>query len=217
VVIADRAALLARLQQVVGPLEGTRFAFREHEGYVEAICPWGNRLHCYEPGTRFDAMLLGIPYVEFEVGAGTAEGIARFYRDVLSTSARTEEDNRGRLAKVDVGAGQELVFREADAPQPAFDGHHVAIYLADFSGPYQRLLHRGLITEESDQHQYRFQDIVDPGDGKVLFTVEHEVRSMRHPMYARPLVNRNPAQSNRSYAPGYEALSWSLPVGGRAG
>jgi hypothetical protein len=40
---------------------------------------------------------------------------------------------------------------------------------------------------------------------------------MRHPMYARPLVNRNPAQSNRSYAPGYEALSWSLPVGGRPG
>jgi len=47
----------------------------------------------------------------------------------------------------------------------------------------------------------------------VLFAVEHEVRSMRHPMYARPLVNRNPMLSNRSYAPGYEDQSWSLPVG----
>ena len=49
--------------------------------------------------------------------------------------------------------------------------------------------------------------------GKVLFTVEHEVRSMRHPLYARPLVNRNPEQTNRLYAPGHEELSWSLPLG----
>jgi hypothetical protein len=111
-----------------------------------------------------------------------------------------------------VGAGQHLVFRETDAPAPAFDGHHIAVYLADFSGPYRRLVERGLITEESDQHQYRFQDIVEPRSGKVLFTIEHEVRSMRHPLYARPLVNRNPDQSNRSYAPGYEELSWSLPA-----
>jgi hypothetical protein len=50
-------------------------------------------------------------------------------------------------------------------------------------------------------------------DGRVLFTVEHEMRSMRHPLYARPLVNRNPEQTNRAYAPGYEELSWSLPLG----
>jgi hypothetical protein len=29
--------------------------------------------------------------------------------------------------------------------------------------------------------------------GKRLFTVEHEVRSATHPMFMRPLVNRNPA------------------------
>jgi hypothetical protein len=106
------------------------------------------------------------------------------------------------------------VFRETDAAAPAFDGHHIAIYLADFSGPHRRLLEKGLITEESDQHQYRFEDIVDVDSGKVLFTIEHEVRSMRHPLYARPLVNRNPVQTNRLYAPGHEDLSWSLPVDG---
>ena len=50
--------------------------------------------------------------------------------------------------------------------------------------------------------------------GKVLFAIEHEVRSMRHPLYARPQVNRNPDQTNRSFAPGYEELSWSLPANG---
>ena len=78
--------------------------------------------------------------------------------------------------------------------------------------PYRRLLERGLVTEESDQHQYRFEDIIDLESGRVLFTIEHEVRSMRHPLYARPLVNRNPEQTNRLYAPGHEELSWSLPV-----
>jgi hypothetical protein len=76
------------------------------------------------------------------------------------------------------------------------------------------LLERGLITEESDQHQYRFLDIVDLQTGKPLFRVEHEVRSMRHPLYARPLVNRNPAQNNMRFAPGHEELSWSMPHSG---
>jgi hypothetical protein len=32
------------------------------------------------------------------------------------------------------------------------------------------------------------------------------VRSMRHPLYARPLVNRNPAISNVAYVPGQESF-----------
>jgi catechol 2,3-dioxygenase-like lactoylglutathione lyase family enzyme len=208
----DREALLRRLDAVRKPLEVSRFAFTEHNAYVEAICPWGNRIRCYVPDKRFGQMMLGMPYVEFEVPSGTSEGIARFYREVLRTLATTAEDGQGRHTRVSVGAGQHLVFRETDAPPPAFDGHHIAIYLADFSGPYRRLLEKGLITEESDQHQYRFQDIVDLASGKVLFTAEHEVRSMRHPLYARPLVSRNPEQTNRVYAPGHEELSWSLPA-----
>ena len=44
----------------------------------------------------------------------------------------------------------------------AYDGHHIAVYVADFSGPHDRLAERGLISEESDQYQYRFQAIFDP-------------------------------------------------------
>jgi len=213
-VIPDRQSLLRRLAGVQKQLEGTRFSFSERNDFVEVTCPWGNRMRCFEPGARFGQMMLGMPYVELEVPRATADGIARFYREVLATPAQAGDDGEGRFARASVGAGQHLVFRETDAQAPTFDGHHVAIYLADFSGPYRRLLERGLISEESDQHQYRFEDIVNPRTGKVLFKVEHEVRSMRHPMYARPLVNRNPAQTNRLYAPGYEALSWSQPIAG---
>jgi len=36
----------------------------------------------------------------------------------------------------------------------------------------------------------------------MLHTIEHEVRNMKHPLYLRPLVNRNPSQSIIGYAPG---------------
>ena len=49
-----------------------------------------------------------------------------------------------------------------------------------------------------------------PDNGKLLFKIEHEVRSLTHPLYARPLVNRNPAQNNREYAPGHDAMTWGM-------
>ncbi len=50
-------------------------------------------------------------------------------------------------------------------------------------------------------------------NGKHLYTIAHEVRSMTHPLYARPLVNRNPVQTNRNYRPGYDVGQWAAPHG----
>ena len=66
------------------------------------------------------------------------------------------------------------------------------IYVVNFSGPHKRLGERGLVNREDNQYQYRFRDIIDLDTGKHLFTIEHEVRSLTHPMCLRPLVNRNP-------------------------
>jgi hypothetical protein len=120
------------------------------------------------------------------------------------------DDAGGRRARVMVGAMQYFIFRETDAPGSAFDGHHVQIDVADFSGPHRRLKELGLVTEESNQHQYRFKDIIDLETRRVLFTIEHEVRSMQHPMYARPLVNRDPAQTAMNYRPGRDSMAWSM-------
>ena len=212
-VIPDRLALLQRLALVREQLSSTRFTYAAHADHVAVTCPWGNRFRCFEPGARFGRMILGIPYVQFDVPKGTADGIVRFYKQIVGTMAGRADVDGAAAAKAMVGADQTLVYRETDTAQPSFDGHHVAIYIADFSGPYKRLGERGLVSQEDDQHQYRFKDIIDPENGRVLFTMEHEVRSMRHPLFARPLVNRNPVQTNRVYAPGHEDLSWSMPAG----
>ena len=209
-VIPGRKALLDRLAAVAPKLADTAFSFREHNDHVEATCPWGNRMRCYEPDAeRFGRIALGIPYVEFDVPVGTAKAIAAFYPEVMDIPASFGNGD-GNVARVKVGKDQYLQFRETDTPQPDFDGHHIQIYITNFSGPYQRLLKRGLVSQEDNQYQYRFKDIVDLESGKLLFTVEHEVRSATHPMYLRALVNRDPTQTNRNYAHGHDELPWTM-------
>ena len=205
IVVPDREALLMRLTRLRKRLDGTSFDFKEHDSFVETTCPWGNRIRCHAPSERFNPITLGIAYVEFDVPVGAAEGISRFYRRVLAAPADVAQDSGCSYAHVPVGIGQHFIFRETDRALPPYDGHHVQVYVADFSGPHRLLQEKGLVFEESDQHQYRFRDIVDPETGKVLFTIEHEVRSMKHPLYMRPLVNRNPPQSNMNYIPGHDA------------
>ncbi len=211
IVISGRDALLDRLASVAKKLDGTAFSFSERNDHVEATCPWGNRVRCYEPdAARFGRITLGIPYVEFEVPAGTAKGICAFYPEIMRMPAELKNGD-GAVVRAKVGKDQYLQFRESDRPQGEYDGHHVQIYITDFSGPYRLLSERGLVSQEDNQYQYRFRDIVDPADGRPLFTVEHEVRSATHPMYLRPLVNRNPAQTNRTYAAGHE--QWAFAMG----
>ena len=213
-VIPGRAALLKRLAEVAPMLSGTCFAYEARNDHVSVTCPWGNTIRVYEPSPRFGKMALGMPYVELNVPTGTAAGIVRFYKEDMATPAKVVGDAGSVCAHVMVGQGQELIYRETDVAQPPYDGHHIAIYISDFSGPHKKLLAKGLVSEESDQYQYRFKELVDPETGKHLFTIEHEVRSMTHPLYARPLVNRNPAQTNRSFAPGHEDAAFALPAMG---
>ena len=210
-VIEGRAALLERLASVAKKLEGTAFAFAEHNDYVEAICPWGNRAALLRAGRR------------------TVSGASRSAFPMSSSTCRSEPRRRSApsiprswacrpncttatapRAVVNTGHGQQLRFRETDRPQGEYDGHHVQIYVTNFSGPHRRLAERNLIYSEDNPYQYRFRDIVDLASGKHLFTVEHEVRSATHPMFMRPMVNRNPAQTNRNYAHGHDQWLWAM-------
>ena len=207
-------ALAARLRAVKGQLSSTKFAFKRNGNknwkWIDVTCPWGNRFRCHEPDEQYGRTMLGLPYVEFDVPTGAAPGIARFYHEIFAAPTSVDD----RVAHVQAGIGQSMRFRETNAALPDFDEHHIQIYIADFSGPYNRLLERGLVSQEDNQHQYRFRDIVDPDSGGALFTIEHEVRSMTHPLYARPMLNRNPDQTNNRFAPGHETVSWAEPYPG---
>src|SRR5262249_20167388 len=160
-VMPDLNALMKRLRDAASLLSDTQFGFRELEKCVEATCPWGNRFRCHAPSPEWGETQLGIAYVEFTVPAGTATRIGRFYREILGASANVFIRDGSVTAWVGAGGHQSLIFRETAESMPAYDGHHVQIYIADFSGPYRRLLERNLITRDLDPHEWRFRDIVD--------------------------------------------------------
>jgi hypothetical protein len=207
IVMPDLNALKTRLESVAAGLKGTSFEYSVQPDHVAVTSPWGNHYRCYESRPDFGEMSLGIPYVEFHVAPGAMQGILRFYQTVFHAPAAVETDAEGTLGRVKIGRQQSLVFRETKKQLAPYDGHHIAIYVANFSAPYGYLKSRGLISEDVRNHQFRFKDIVDPDDGSGKFVLEHEVRSLKHPMYARPFVNRDAAQTQRAYRRGWDAFT----------
>lgn len=205
-VVPDLDLLQGRLKGIEERLKTTRFGWTAGGDHLEITCPWGNRFQCYSPGPRFGDMALGMPYVEFHVKKGAARGIARFYGEAMKAPATIDSENGLPAACVAIGRQQWLRFQETADKVPPYDGHHIAVYVANFSGPYGFLKRRDLIMEDVRNHQFRFKDVVDPESGERLFEIEHEVRSLRHPMYHRFFVNRDPTQTQRSYNRGRDAL-----------
>lgn len=203
-VVPDLDEVEESLEMVAPRLEGTKFTYKRKKKSIETTCPWGNQFRVHEPAKEYGNITIGMPYVELHAPAGSAEGIARFYEEIMGAKASVGKRNGKPCASVVTGSKQYMHFVETKSAQPDYDGHHVAIYIADFDGPYRKLLDRGLVTMESDDHEWRFIDIIDLDGNDVLFKIEHEVRSATHPLFARPLVNRNPAQSNRGYRRGQD-------------
>ena len=207
IVVPDLEALRSRLDEVKPRLQGTQFKWENDDKHVAVTCPWGNQLRCHAPGPDFGDMTLGVPYVEFNVPPKTAWRIGRFYEEIMGAPSCMVECRNMPASKIRIGGNQLcFIFRETNDPIPAYDGHHVAIYISDFSTPYKKLLDRGLISMESHEYEWRFIKIVDLDTNEPIFEIEHEVRSMTNPLYMRPLVNRNAGQTQRGYQRGRDTF-----------
>ncbi len=189
-VVPDLDRLRERLPGMRKFLGGTEFGWDDGDGFLTVLCPWGNRFRIHEKFPGFHHPV-GIPYVRMDVPFGAAGRIASFYSGILraETALRGGEE-AGRSATVCAGPGQTIVYSETRNPIKAYDGHHICIYTPGFSGPYERLKKEGLITAEDNAFQYRFEEIRSPGEATAAYVLQHEVRSLHHPFYLRPLVNR---------------------------
>ena len=97
IVIPDLAPLRRRLERVQPMLAGTKFGFTDHGDWVDVTCPWGNHIRVHPPEGKFGPVALGIAYVELAAPIGSAEGIGRFYRDILHASARVGARQPGQV------------------------------------------------------------------------------------------------------------------------
>jgi len=176
------------LKKVEPYLSGSQFSWAEESHCIFASCPWGNRFRVHEHWDGFDKPR-GLPYLQADVPRDTGPSIAKFYRSVFDARVDVYSENAAEVI-LTVGPGQAICFKETDMDVPEFDGHHICVYLANLSPSYDWLLKRNLVTSEDNVYQYRFQKIVDPETDQTLYEIEHEVRSLHHPMFMRALVNR---------------------------
>ena len=198
------ATLESSLADVAPYLENTSFSYTRKNDHIKATCPWGNNFKIHEPAPQYGTIDIGMPYVELDIPRGTTEKIGKFYDEIFGATVELKTIHSNECASIKTGKSQFLHFLETDSKQNQYDGHHIAIYISDFAGPYEKLKERGLISMETDEYEWRFTDIIDLDTGETLFEIEHEVRSATHPLYSRPLINRNPEQSNRGYHPGQD-------------
>ena len=92
--LAKRLEYAGKEMKRVVPETHDSFPGSEEGRCVEATCPWGNRVRCHAPSPEFGRIELGIVYVDFDVPHGTADGIARFYSEVMRAPAKAQEGPR---------------------------------------------------------------------------------------------------------------------------
>ena len=117
-VMPDLEALLKRLDYAKKYLEGTKFSFSQTGDVVETTCPWGNRIrvHAPDPG-RFGPMRVGMPYVEFDIPAGTdLAAIARSTPRSSVASPASRRTSAGHIAWASTSADSKVTYRETDKP-----------------------------------------------------------------------------------------------------
>jgi len=194
VAVPDLGKTRADLEAVAPELKGTAFAVQSENGTLATRDPWGHAVRVHEAGKLPGHLPQSMPRVAFDVPPGAAEGIARFYREVLHCPAEVAGHKGAREATVNVGPHQAFRFAERKRAEAApAHNNHVAVYLSRYWETYDALGERGLIMEpHSSREQFRFADIVDVDSGAPLFRIEHEMRSLYHPDFRKPLVNRIP-------------------------
>jgi len=204
-VVSNHKSLIDRLKSIRVQLSGTKFQFsvNNKKQFIDVWCPYGNRFRCHEAGS-FGNMRIGMPYIQLDVQKGRAISILKFYNEIMQAPGRLAEWDGAKAAIIQVGVDQVLIFREKSGSVESYDGHHIQVYVTDFSGPYKRLQEFHLVSQETNQYQYRFVNIIDLDNEELIFKLDHEVRSMSHPLYGRPLINRDPDQTVRDFVDGYE-------------
>jgi len=217
IIVPSLHSLVTSLEKVKEKLKDTHFSFElvdctSHEylpsitKYLFVTTPGGNKFSIFEnnPTINYKGGL-GMPYVELFCHRDTADKIAAFYKHYFGAHYAMERHGNSIIAKIFVGPNQVFIFKESDPNKVLqYSGFHVCVYVTDFSTIFNKFYNDKLIySYEGDEcetiddairlRQFRTLRVVDPkqeGTKTDLFHMEHEVRSLYHPMYLRPLVNR---------------------------
>ena len=190
VIVPDVDVVAKRFAEETPRFAGSQFSWKREGETLVTTTPWGHPQRVHPAGMLPNRFPQGIGYVEFWVERGTAEGIAAFYQEIIGAPSRVEPIEGSPTAHVQMGPG--TTFRFVERPDGGVVEHHnhVAVYLSNYHGIYGKLMSLGCVMEEDNDEQFRFHHMKDPKTGRLLFSFEHEMRSLYHPDHGKPLENR---------------------------
>lgn len=189
-IVPNLDAVRDRLKRVAPKLKGSEFSWKDGKAAITATDPWGRRIRLHPAGRLPGMMNLALAYVELWVAPGSVQAIGDFYEQVLEAPVQRSGAHKSRRVSVAMGPYQSLRFVErADAPTIAHN-NHVAVYLTRYQDVYARMSKLRILMEKHRFEQFRFNRIINLKTGKCLMKFEHEMRSLYHGDFGRPLVNR---------------------------
>jgi len=178
------------LKRIARRLKGTEFGFETKGGVIKVSSPWGHMHRVHEQGKMPSRFPQALAYVNFWVPVGAAAPIAAFYDKMLDAPTKVTGSGKRKTATVNVGAHQHFNFVEKASYKPVDHPNHVAVYITRYQEIHDRFKKKKLLSRPDFEEQFRFVDMANPSSGKVAFSFEHEVRSLYHPDYLKPLTNR---------------------------
>lgn len=133
---------------------------------------------------------LGLGDIYVEVPMGAAAKIARFYKEIFHFDVQENSPGNWSVVGGPNGNCQALRFQDV-AGAKAWGGEHLAIYIGDYEGTFERVDKIGKVwqnprfikvdnvrtlEEALKAQQFRFKDVIDLDTGELVFELEHEVR-----------------------------------------
>lgn len=194
-VVPDLRAIGARLNRLerLGKLDGTGYQGGFGDTAAEITSPFGGiRLRLHAAGTLPFQRPLGIAYVEIFVPPGSAEAIAGFYAEVFRAPTQAETIDGEPAAIVNAGPFQTIRFIERDLDSHDTHTFHLSYHASHYNEVRARIAAAGALKGTGTGQVFFFDRIFDPASGETLLPLTNEVRSVYHPDFMRPLVNRWP-------------------------
>ena len=197
-IVPDLAAAHVRLERVqkLGHFDGTQYEMMEvSDDQLLVQSPWGVCMRLWRPGVLPFQRPLGLVYVDIPVAPGTAEKLSAFYVNLLAAPFQMEDLDGETSAVVSAGPYQQLRFRERELEDYNLYAFHVAYYISNYNRVRDTAIGAGVLLGEGKGQVCFIEGPFDPETGELLLAFQQEWRSVYHPDFMRPLVNRWPMEA----------------------
>ena len=176
-----------------GVFKGTPYAYEVKNDCHEVMSPFGVKMRLHPTGSLPFPKVLGMPYVDLPVEPGKADGILKFYTQVMRATGAIEEIDGKKAASVVMGPYQWVRFIETEGLDSYDNGtFHIAYYVSHYNEVLDTIEDADAIYNGGQNQIFFFNKIFDPDNGDEIFSLDNEVRSFYHEDFMRPLINRWP-------------------------